>query len=419
MYPDVKFVVERWIYNYVASKCDIKESLDWIRIETVNRFDNVDRSVWKDDQFQCNFIDGPYLNIAGTSDREYETVYSVPDNPDVYTTRQKVGMWSRPNVKYFREWTVKAFLDKELKFEHTMDLKGVRVLISMSSKALGDTIAWMPYVEEFRKKHDCHVICAGWWNQIFDYPEIEFVEPGAKVEDIYASYSVGCFDDQLDKNVKNWRETPLQKVAADILGIEYEPIRAKLKEQHFVAPHICTDDPLGQGPYICFSEFSTMQNKMWNRPGAWQKTINYLNTLKYSCVSVSVEPTELEHVWKHNGQSIEQSIADIAGATFYVGLNHGPAWIAYALGVPVVMITGVSEEFNDFPNPYRVVVDTGCKPCFNNLDIPIDRSWDWCVNEDKFVCTREITELMVQRPIDKLHVDKVMGRLDEVKGVGR
>lgn len=46
--PDVRFIVERWQYQYVTSIIDPSE-IDWIDIETYNRFDNVDRNVWEEE----------------------------------------------------------------------------------------------------------------------------------------------------------------------------------------------------------------------------------------------------------------------------------------------------------------------------------------------------------------------------------
>jgi autotransporter strand-loop-strand O-heptosyltransferase len=305
-----------------------------------------------------------------------------------------VGMYSRPSTKYYLPWEVRASLNGEVKFSHTIDLKDKNVLISMGSKALGDTIAWMPYIEEFRKKHGCKVYCSSWWREIFDYPEIEFVIPGSSVNDIYASYEVGCFDDQLDKNVKNWRETNLQKVASDILGLDYQPLRAKLK-------HAKKGNGKPVKPYICFSEHSTMKNKLWNREGAWQNVINYLIELGYDCVSISAEMSNLKGVISHNGQPIEQSINDVAGCEFYIGLNSGPSWIAYALNKPCIMITGVSIAENDFPNEHRIAVDVGCKPCFHDVSVPISRDWLWCHSGKDYACTKEITEQMV---IDQIEI---------------
>lgn len=397
--PD-RFCSEMKYYSIIAEKIGL-ENVDLINMYLGNRFDQVDRDAWGDDIFICHFVEGPYLQIDGISNREYDVFFSNPVDGNKFHLKQKVGMWGRPEFKFYRDWTISAFLEengtRKLAYEHKMDLTGKRVLISLGSKALGDTLAWVPYIEEFRKKHNCHVIMSSWWNRILDYPEIEFVEPGSAVQNLYASYEVGCFDDQLDKNPVNWRRIPLQKVAADILGIDYVPLRTKLKK---VTPQLNPPEP-----YICFSEFSTMQNKMWNNPGAWQKVINYLNSIGYRCVSISFEPTQLDGVIKHNGQSIEETITDVSGAKFYIGLNHGPSWLAYSLGIPYIMITGVSEEWNDVPNPYRISVDTGCKPCFNNTEIPIDRGWNWCVNENKFICTKSITPEMVIDTIDHLICD--------------
>jgi autotransporter strand-loop-strand O-heptosyltransferase len=406
MFPDFRFVAERWLYSYVASKCDPERQIEWIDVKTENRFDNVDRDVWKDEEFQCNFIGGPYLNIVGMSNREYDVTFSNPRDGNNFALRQKAGVWSRPNKKFYRDWTITASLDGEEKFRHKLHLEGQTVLISLGSKALGDTIAWMPYVEEFRKKHKCEVHCSSWWNQIFDYPEIHFTKPGDTIENVYASYDVGCFDKQPDKNPEDWRTIPLQQVAADILGIEYEPIRAKLKVFGIRGSEPTSDDPLGQRRYICFSEFSTMQNKFWNRPGAWQEVIDYLVGEGYECISVSSEKSTLKKIISHNGQPIEQTIADISGAEFYVGLNHGPAWIAYALGIPVIMITGVSEPIVDMPTPYRVAIDV-CRPgCFSDPSIPIERSWDWCPRKKDYACTREITPEMVISTINQIRKEK-------------
>lgn len=401
LYSDLRFVTEKWIYKHVE-KCGLENEIEWIELETSNRFDNVDREIWKDDDFQCHFVEGPILNIVGISNREYDVEFKV-DGELLYSVKMKCGMWARPNTKYFKNWEISAYLDGELKFRRQLDLKGQRVLISMGSKALGDTIAWMPYVEEFRKKHGCHVICSGWWTDIFDYPEIEFISPGVRVDNVYASYDVGCFDGQMDRNVTDWRLTILQKVSADILGIEYKPIRAKLKRQVAAQRKSSNGDP--PKPYVCFSEYSTMKNKLWNREGAWQKVIDHLVEKGYECISISTERTQLQNVTSHNGAPIERTIADVAGADFYIGLNAGPSWIAYALDVPCVMITGVSEEWNDFPNPYRVSTKECTPGCFNDPSHPINRGWEWCPRNRDYACTKSITEAMVIDTIERVRGD--------------
>lgn len=394
---EAEYPLEHWLFRHLQNR-GVENDLHVISIPITNRYDQVDRNAWGDDQFQLNFIDGPIMNIVGISNNQYDVCFANEVDGTPYSLKQKPGEWSRPANKFYRKWKVAVTLNGELKYYHEMDMKGQNVIISMGSKALGDTLAWIPYVEEFRKKHQCNVYCSTWWNNIMDYPEIHFIKPGDSVENVYASYEVGCFDGQPNKNPTDWRLCPLQKVAADILGLDYEPIRAKLKYEPY--------KPKGNGNppknYVCFSEHSTMQNKLWNREDAWQAVINHLNGLNYDCVSISTEQTKLINVVKHNGQSIEQTITDMSGASFYIGLNHGPYWIAYSLGIPAIMITGVSAEWNDPPNPYRVSVDSCGVGCFNDPSLPMDRGWDWCPRKKNFICTKDIKESMVITKIEDI-----------------
>jgi hypothetical protein len=50
----------------------------------------------------------------------------------------------------------------------------------MDSSAIGDTLAWFPYLEEFRKKHNCELVVSTFHNEWFikTYKDIEFVKPG-------------------------------------------------------------------------------------------------------------------------------------------------------------------------------------------------------------------------------------------------
>ena len=396
---DKQYPLEKWLMARMKEN-GVDDLINVVKIPVGNRYDQVDRNIWADDLFYYHFIDGAFLHIVGLSNKVYDVDFiNLKTNDVEYSLKQKAGMWAKPNPKYFVPWKIQAKLDGEVKFNHILDLKGKRVLISLGSKALGDTIAWTPYLDEFRKKYECEVIASGWWQEIFDYPEIIFVKPGDRVENIHCGFAVGCFDNQPDKNPENWRSVPLQKVAADILGLDYHPVKAKFKEFPF------WEKTAFVRKTVCFSEFSTMRNKLWNREGAWQKIIDYLNSIGYDPVSVSMEPSQLQGIVCHNGQSIQQTIQDIQNCDFYIGLNHGPAWIAYTLGKPVIMISGVSQEWNDFPNPYRISVDTGCEPCFNNTKIEIERGWEWCVNEDKYICTRNITETMVISMIERVRED--------------
>ena len=68
------------------------------------------------------------------------------------------------------------------------------------------------------------------------------------------------------------------------------------------------------------------------------------------------------------------------------------------------MISGISEEWNDFPNPYRIAINNVVCGigCFNDKTLPINRDWNWCGRNKNFICTKEITEQMVIKVIEKL-----------------
>jgi autotransporter strand-loop-strand O-heptosyltransferase len=154
--------------------------------------------------------------------------------------------------------------------------------------------------------------------------------------------------------------------------------------------------------HVCFSEHSTMKAKLWNRDGGWQTVIDYLIDNEYAVVSISKEPTTLKHVIAQNNKTIEETIAAMLGADFYIGLGAGPSWLAWACKLPVVMISGFSEAWCEFDNPYRISSPSGCKPCFNDTSVKFDRGWDFCPHKKDFTCTKEISPEMVIEQIENL-----------------
>ena len=128
-YGDNRFCVEKGTY-LILQKMGL-DNVEFLDIPITNRFDQVDRGVWADDVFGCNFIEGPYLNITGNSGREYDVVYGNPiDGTEDSRLKQKTGMWSRPNKKYYRDWTITAYLDNEvnewIKENKITDVKEIR-----------------------------------------------------------------------------------------------------------------------------------------------------------------------------------------------------------------------------------------------------------------------------------------------------
>ena len=155
------------------------------------------------------------------------------------------------------------------------------VYIVFDSKAIGDTLAWIPYVEEFRKKHNCEVVCTTFWNRLFkeQYTDIEFIEPGSKftISSGIPSYEIGWFYDEVE-NPNDVRTIPLQQTASDILGLDYKEIRPKID--------ISNKRRVIHEKYVCIAIQATTQIKYWNCKDGWRKTVDYLNEKGYKVVCI-------------------------------------------------------------------------------------------------------------------------------------
>ena len=272
--------------------------------------------------------------------------------------------------------------------------------IHIDSSSLGDTIAWFPYVEEFRKKHKCNVICSTFNNDFFKktYPEIEFVNPGTTVHNLYKMFTIGWFykndEMNLDRNPCNFRDQNLQKTACDILGLEFEEVRPKLDFTPQERPY---DDK-----YVCIANHSTAQAKYWNNPEGWQKTVDWLKLKGYRVVLLSKEPDNFMGnrnpvgVDKISDKSLKEIMNYIWHSELFIGLGSGLSWVSWALGKQTVLISGFSRpncEMSDCiriftPEPYNT-----CNGCFNDFKLDAG-DWNWCPRHKgtprQFECTKKI-----------------------------
>ena len=333
------------------------------------------------------YVDNPFLEIKGVSDSDFKVAF-YDENVCHYENTIKSNNWVKVNRQYYTKWTAEVWQDGELIYEDTLDLHNKRVYIAFESKSLGDNIAWMPYVEEFRKKHNCTVICSTFWNSLFDYPEIEFVEPSFVVPNIYALYRIGYFDN-LDKLPLKPVTIPLQKVATTILGLDFVEMIPTLAYKPKVAKI---------GKYVTIATNSTSGMKFWTKEG-WQELINWLVSDGYEVYNVSLEPNPFDNCTQITTPSLQSKMDWIAGSKFFIGLSSGLAWVAYAMGKKVVMIANFSEEFNEF-SCIRIVKKDVCHGCWNNPNFKFDAgNWNYCPifqgSDRQFECQNSITSDMV------------------------
>ena len=115
--------------------------------------------------FNVNFVNGAFLEVLGPLEGEYNVKFiNRKTNRVMHESTINNNMWTRTNIKYCVNWRVEVYSNGDLVFEHNWDPKGKRVYIHIDSGAMGDTLAWFPYIEEFRKTFMCDVICSTFQN---------------------------------------------------------------------------------------------------------------------------------------------------------------------------------------------------------------------------------------------------------------
>jgi autotransporter strand-loop-strand O-heptosyltransferase len=357
-----------------------------------------------------HFVNGPYAEIKGSVEEEYVVKFiNKATNNTVYETTIKNGMWARCNIKYFVDWKIEIWRGAELYHEHNYSSNDKRVFIAIDSKSLGDTLAWIPYVEEYRKKHNSNVICSTFWNNLFkdQYPHISFVDPGTTVHNLYSMYVIGLFykengEFDFNANLTNPITVPLQQVASDILGIPYQEIRPR-----FGDINVSQDDKL-----ITIGIHSTTQAKYWNNPSGWQEVVDWLISRGYTVKLMSQEPDGYmgnknpTGVVTHPPGPIDSVITEIKKSRLFIGLGSGLSWLSWAVGTPTAIISGFSYKWAEMQDCIRIGAPSGkCEGCFNRYKLNAG-DWNWCPDHKdtprQFECSRNITAEMVIRELEKV-----------------
>lgn len=289
------------------------------------------------------------------------------------------------------------------------------VLISVPDGGLGDNIAWMPYAEEFRVTHKARVTCAcGEWliRLVKDqYPELRFVPIGEKPDSsrYYAVYYCAVFGrDRPDWRPLTHQHYGMQGTVAAILGVPYRPLKTRFRLD---APRTVAE------PYVVISAMASNPCKHWNWPGGWDLLCRYLKRLGYRVFVIDREkeqlfgdirctvPSEAEDLT--GAKPIAERIALLRHADFFVGLPSGLSWLAWCCNVPVVMISGFTEDGSEFPTPYRVFNPDFCHGCWNDTGCFFDTKVPvWCPRHAGtprvIECTRAITPKMVIGTVNRI-----------------
>ena len=204
----------------------------------------------------------PNVTIKGYSDNEYDILFYVVNQNGLNLTNSvkgKVNQTVTSNVvQWVVDWYIEVRLNGKLLVSDRFNPSGKIVFIKMDAHALGDNIAWIPYIEEFRKRYNCTVICSTFKNDLFKnvYKDILFVKPNTTIDNVYAQYYIGSsYDGNIKYSPVSASKTSLQFVDTSILNLPPVELRPTLENQLKKIKY--------QKKYVCISEHASDQKKGW------------------------------------------------------------------------------------------------------------------------------------------------------------
>ena len=362
-----------------------------------------------------HFVDGGFIEVNGKSTSTFKVEF-FDENGLFYQDTIKSNSWVKLNRKYYTEYNIKITeikADKqktsEVIFDEVFDLKGKRVMISFESSSLGDTLAWLPYCDEFQKKHNCVLFVSTFKNFLFkdQYPNIFFIEPAEVVNNLQAKYDLGWFYDTNKEPVLP-NTIPLQQTATNILGLSFSEIKPKLN----FTPKMEWSNT--NKPYVCIAPDSTAGCKEWSLEN-WQEIVDWLISENYNVVNVSLDSKyKLQGVIEPSNLSLDATMQIIHYSEFFIGLSSGLSWLAWSLNKHVYMIANFTTSEHEFQSNCTRFTNTNvCNGCWNNKNFKFEKGdWDWCpINkgyEKQFECQKNISTGIVCNSIrDNIKIKRV------------
>lgn len=380
---------------------DIRKDFSWENIaligyNTLKEFldkNELTKLSHPDNKIHISYLNGPKVEILGAKPENYIIEFIDSKTSEVvFSNTIKNNMWTACGRKYYTDWIIKINGNIVDKFE----LEDKKVLISIESKSIGDTLAWAPYAVELSKQKNCKVVLSTfhnhWFESLDSYKDITFLNPGNSINcDVV--YRIGWFSDEnggwrkFDLYPNQTNLIPLQKTATDILGLTYTEInhginfnlkKRKIKEKYVVIGPQSTAG-CKEWPYDYWSELA-------------QKLINE----GYMVISLTPEKFEIKNVANLITKDWNEIISYIFYSDFFIGLSSGLSWINWALEKKTVMIAGFSKNDHEFQKNVIRISNDVCIKCWNDEVLVFDKGdWDWCPvykgTERQHICQKSIS----------------------------
>jgi autotransporter strand-loop-strand O-heptosyltransferase len=367
---------------------------------------------------EISFEYGPKVEVKGDIKKDYFIEFiDSRDNKVIHSGTIQNNMWIKCAKEYYIPWTIR--INGEI--VHKLDLTNKKVKISFDSKSVGDTLAWMPQVIEFKNKFKCNVVVSTFHNEWFEnsenYKNIFFVKPDTPTP-AYAHYKIGWFKtngkwDVGSKNPIQANTIPLIQAATDILGLPY-------KEVNYGINFTPKSRPLKE-KYICIAPRATAGLKEWPHNN-WRILAKKLHSEGYKIVNISYEGFEGTNIINKKGLSWEDTWNYLYHAELLIGLGSGLSWANWALEKHTVMVNNFIPFGYEFTqNITKIENNSVCNNCWINKEYVFDPgNWNWCPKNEgtslQHICQKSLSVDQVLHNI-KLHLStQDIGRFTWITG---
>ena len=364
-----------------------------------------------------DFNDGLRVLIDKDAPHPYRVrFYDAPSGVQCHDQLVEPGTIVTSNKKYYVKWRLLITHEDGLVLDHTLDLSGRHVLVQcpgIKSAAIGDTVAMVCSIRKFAIVHDGASVSVAMnttLSRLFSTPLVEFLPHAETLNtDWYATYRLGLFwhDEEHDKCPVDHRLAGNFRAYAYILGVQdcglpEEPPRLEYPVERTIPE-----------PYVCIGVQASSACKMWMGDNfrGWANLVRWLKSTGRRVLCIDKEPCTASGTFHmeipHDAEDytgdrpLAERLQLLRHADCYVGGSSGLSWLAWCAGCPVVMISGFTEDWNEFPTPYRVRLRMSCSGCWNDVRHEFDhKSMLWCprhMDEEarRFECSRLVTSRLV------------------------
>ena len=376
---------------------------------------------------ETNFVtrfrdDYTFLDIVGSSGDTRDFFVEFIDlntNEVKYSNTIKINYWAQVD-SIQNDILIRVTSENQIVFERKKSDRFNRVYIKIGSNSLGDNVAWIPCIDEYRKLNNIEVIVYSNHSYLFNnaYPEIIFteildpdyinnVDKKFKVDygpELYRINDVPAPEQWVIDTKKydniigyyDYRKYSLQSIANLILEIPDKEYIPKI--------NIPDSGPKIKGKYVVIAIQSTSQLKYWNNPFGWERLLDFLGHNGYKIVVIDRHknfgihghfnqlPKSKYVIDKTGNFPLSERITDIKYADMMITISSGLAWVSWAVGTPVVLISGFTKPWLEFKsNCVRIHNPNVCNGCWNDPNITYNADkWLFCPKNQDFICSKAI-----------------------------